>query len=214
MNTTSIQSVNDSNRGTGTFPKIRLSYCLHILLVVGVCSLPECGKGGDSSGFVVADWVKEHKPAVEKLRSQLDAAVKLAAKLPIRNERVADSATPIKPITDSWKDGENMVILRGSSIPGLPGSGDGKGDSKETGVRSISIGYTGYVDLASAFSMVDKGNALYIKRPVEGRGLAKKIAKIPKNFGAPRAQKLRELDQRGCANCRTSLQLFPSRRAF
>ena len=32
-----------------------------------------------------------------------------------------------------------------------------------------------------------------------------RIVKSPKNFGAPRAQKLRELDQRGCANCRTSL---------
>ena len=35
-----------------------------------------------------------------------------------------------------------------------------------------------------------------------------RIAKSPKNFGAPRAQKLRELGQRGCANRRTSLQLF------
>ena len=35
-----------------------------------------------------------------------------------------------------------------------------------------------------------------------------KIAKSPKNFGAPRAQNLREHSQRGCANRRTSLQLF------
>ena len=35
-----------------------------------------------------------------------------------------------------------------------------------------------------------------------------RIAKFPKKFGAPRAQKLRELGQRGCANRRTSLQLF------
>ena len=35
-----------------------------------------------------------------------------------------------------------------------------------------------------------------------------RIAKSPKNFGAPRAQKLRELGQRGCAKRRTSLQLF------
>ena len=35
-----------------------------------------------------------------------------------------------------------------------------------------------------------------------------KIAKIPKSFGAPRAQKLRELGQRCFANLRTSLQLF------
>ena len=42
-----------------------------------------------------------------------------------------------------------------------------------------------------------------------------RIAKSPKKFGAPRAQKLRELGQRGCANRRTSLQLFlSSRRAF
>ena len=35
-----------------------------------------------------------------------------------------------------------------------------------------------------------------------------KIAKLPKNFGAPRARKLRELGQRCFANLRTSLQLF------
>ena len=35
-----------------------------------------------------------------------------------------------------------------------------------------------------------------------------RIAKSPKNFGAPRAQKLRELGQRGCANRKTSSQLF------
>ena len=35
-----------------------------------------------------------------------------------------------------------------------------------------------------------------------------RIAKSPKNFGAPRAQKLREVGQRCCANLRTSLKLF------
>ena len=35
-----------------------------------------------------------------------------------------------------------------------------------------------------------------------------KIAKFPKIFGAPRAEKLRELDQRGCAKRIISLQLF------
>jgi hypothetical protein len=35
-----------------------------------------------------------------------------------------------------------------------------------------------------------------------------KIAKSPKIFGAPRAQKLRELSQRGSTNRRTSLQLY------
>ena len=40
------------------------------------------------------------------------------------------------------------------------------------------------------------------------RTRAKEISKFPTNFGAPRAQKLRELGRRGCANRRTSLQLF------
>ena len=35
-----------------------------------------------------------------------------------------------------------------------------------------------------------------------------RIAKFPKFFGAQRAQKLRELGQRGCAKRRTSLQLL------
>ena len=35
-----------------------------------------------------------------------------------------------------------------------------------------------------------------------------RIAKFPKNFGAPRAENLRELGPRGCANLRISLQLF------
>ena len=34
-----------------------------------------------------------------------------------------------------------------------------------------------------------------------------RIAKFPKNFGAPRAQNLRELGRRGCASLRISLQL-------
>ena len=35
-----------------------------------------------------------------------------------------------------------------------------------------------------------------------------RIATFPKNFGAPRAEKLRELGQRCCENRRISLQLF------
>ena len=35
-----------------------------------------------------------------------------------------------------------------------------------------------------------------------------KIAKFPQNVGTPRAQKVRELDQRGCTKRRTSLKYF------
>ena len=40
------------------------------------------------------------------------------------------------------------------------------------------------------------------------RNSRERIAKFPKNFGAPRAENLRELGPRGCANLRISLQLF------
>ena len=39
------------------------------------------------------------------------------------------------------------------------------------------------------------------------RNSRERIAKFPKNFGAPRAENLRELGPRGCANLRISLQL-------
>lgn len=149
---------------------------IHLLLLGVIFPLTACEKSSNNPKFVVAEWVAEHKPAVEKLRTQLDAAAKLVAKLPPRTVRAADPATPVKAITKYWRDGENMVILRGTSLPGLPEYGRDDGKTNEN--SSISIGYTGYVDLASAFSMVDKGEALYIERNIEGRGLAKNIARI------------------------------------
>ena len=40
------------------------------------------------------------------------------------------------------------------------------------------------------------------------RNSRKRIAKFPKIFGTPRAEKLHKFGQRDCTNCRTSLQLF------
>ena len=151
------------------------------LVVASVCFHPACSKGGgtdDTGPIDVAAWVKAHEPAVATLRAQLDAAANLVKDLPAATVHVADPEVPIKPITEQWGDGENTVMLSGASVRGLPEFGRDDGKSVEKGETSISVAYTGYVDLASAFSMVDKGEPRFTMNKREGVGLAKKIAKI------------------------------------
>ena len=160
-----------------THSLIRKLVRLYVLLAA-VCAQFACDKGKDSAKFVIADWVEEHKPAVDALRAKLKAAAEFVEPLPADSVRAVDTIPAIKPITDQWEDGENMAMLNGASVPGLPEYGRDEGKSLEAGETSMSIAYTGYVDLASAYSMVDKGEMLYVKQHGEGVGLAKKIAKI------------------------------------
>ncbi|MFY9345443.1 MAG: hypothetical protein WAT39_23335 [Planctomycetota bacterium] len=149
------------------------------LITVAAATLPGCTAEVDDMAPVdVAAWVKEHKPAVEALRAKFDAAVALVKDLPPQSVHVADPDVPLLPITDQWGEGENAVMVPGVDVRGLPEFGSDEGKSVGAGETAISVCYTGYVDLASAYAMVDRGERHLVGSIREGGGLARRLAKV------------------------------------
>jgi hypothetical protein len=148
-------------------------WCLAAALAV----LPACGGEGDDDTFHADAWLQAHRGTVESLRARFDAAAALVKDLPATSGRVTAPAVPIVPITRQWGDGENAVMVSGVRVRGLPEFGADDGKSLEQGETSVSVAYTGYVDFASAYSLVDTGQPLYVDSKGAGEGLAKLLAK-------------------------------------
>ncbi len=151
--------------------------CLRFLLAL--CFLASLGCDAKNPNKLdVKSWVKEHKPKVESLRAQLSAASQMANGLAAENVHNTAASPPPKPITDQWGDGENTLLIKATSLIGMSEYGEDDDKSIDNGEMSISIAYTGHVDLRSAFAMVDEGKPGYLSRKGEAVGLAKKIAKL------------------------------------
>src|SRR5687768_1216852 len=151
-----------------------------LLVVAGLAALSACGdpETDDMDPVDVPARVREHQPLVATLRAKLDAAAALVKDLPATSVHVADPAVPLRPITEQWGEGENAVMISGVDQRGLPEFGADEGKEFRKGESSVTACYTGYVDLASAYAMVDSGDKRYVGSIREGVGLARKLAKI------------------------------------
>jgi hypothetical protein len=149
------------------------------LLVVGLAALSACGDAAPRDGdpIDVKVWVQQHGPLVASLRARLDAAAALVRDLPATSVHVADPAVPLLPI-EKWEQGENAVMISGVNQRGFPEFGRDDGKDLQKGETSVSACWTGYVDFASAYAMVDSGDKHYLRDVADGVGLAKKLAKV------------------------------------
>lgn len=149
-----------------------------MMLLLGLLAVA-CNKGADGDKKIdVPAWVNKHGPALEAFRVKLDAAMALVKDRPPKTERLADPPTKIVSYASTYIENPNMILVNGDMVRSLPEHGENEGKSLEKGEWSISIAYTGYLDLTSLFTMADKGEPLHVETVGHGDGLMTQLAKV------------------------------------